>query len=100
MNGSRFAATATAIVVALPFAGSKQAAVPTSPSAKAAVNDDASSDGSTLKVTAPAPTSPINDAQAADTQPTLTASAATPKFDPQLSPLQYRFEVYGDTGAK
>jgi hypothetical protein len=30
----------------------------------------------------------------------LTASAATPKFNPKLGPLQYRFEVYGDTGAK
>jgi len=42
----------------------------------------------------------VNDAQANDTQPTLTAGPATPKFDPSLGPLQYRFEVYGDTGAK
>ena len=53
-----------------------------------------------MKVSAPTPTSPINDAQAADNQPTLTASASTPKFDPSLGPLQYRFEVYSETGAK
>src|SRR6185369_11166796 len=100
MKGSRFAVTAATLAVALTFACSRQSASPTSPSSNAAAKDDASSDGSTLKVSAPTPTSPVNDAQMSDTQPTLTASAATPKFDPTLGPLQYRFEVYGDTGAK
>ncbi len=100
MKGSRFALTAALAALALTFACSRQSPSPTSPSSKAALNDDASTDGSTLKVTAPTPTSPVNDAQTADTQPTLTASASTPKFDPSLGPLQYRFEVYGDTGAK
>jgi hypothetical protein len=100
MRGSRFALTAAAVGMALTFACSRQSPSPASPSSNAAANDDASQDGSTLKVSAPTPTSPINDAQAADTQPMLTASASTPKFDPSLGPLQYRFEVYGDTGAK
>jgi hypothetical protein len=100
MKGSRFAVTAALAALALTFACSRQSSSPTSPSSKTAPNDDASADGSTLKVSAPNPTSPVNDAQAADTQPTLTASASTPKFDPSLGPLQYRFEVYGDTGAK
>jgi hypothetical protein len=100
MKGSRFAVTAATLAVALTFACSRQSASPTSPSSNAAAKDDASSDGSTLKVSAPTPTSPVNDAQMSDTQPTLTASAATPKFDPTLGPLQYRFEVYGDTGAR
>src|SRR6476661_7841013 len=73
MKGSRFAVTAALAALALTFACSRQS---------------------------PAPTSPINDAQMSDTQPTLTASPATPKFDPTLGPLQYRFEVYGDTGTK
>ncbi len=75
---------------------------PTSPTSSAVTTPAPSSDGSTLKVTAPTPTSPINDAQAADSQPTLTASTAAPRFDSAGAalPLQYRFEVYGDTGAK
>src|SRR5712671_6860308 len=100
MKGSRFAVTAAAIAVALTFACSRQSSSPTSPSSKTTPSADASADGSTLKVSAPTPTSPINDAQAADNQPTLTASASAPKFDPSLGPLQYRFEVYSETGAK
>ncbi len=96
----RIAVTAAAAALALTFACSKQSPSPTSPGSPSASGDDAAADGSTLKVTAPTPTSPINDAQMSDTQPTLTASASTPKFDKTLGPLQYRFEVYSDTGAK
>ena len=84
MKGSRFAVTAGAIAVALTFGCSRQSSSPTSPSSKTTPNADAAADGSTLKVSAPTPISPINDAQTADTQPTLTASASTPKFDPSL----------------
>jgi hypothetical protein len=100
MKGSRFAITAAFAALALTFACSRQSQSPTSPSSKTTPGADASADGSTLKVSAPTPTSPINDAQASDNQPTLTASASTPKFDPSLGPLQYRFEVYSETGAK
>jgi hypothetical protein len=96
----RIAVTAAAIALALTLACSKQSPSPTSPGSPATAGDDAAADGSTLKVTAPTPTSPVNDAQMSDTQPTLTASASTPKFDKTLGPLQYRFEVYSDTGAK
>jgi hypothetical protein len=100
MKGSRFAVIAAVAALALTVACSRQSQSPTSPSSKANPNNDASADGSTLKVTAPTPTSPINDAQASDPQPTLTASPATPKFDPALGPLLYRFEVYNETGVK
>jgi len=100
MKGSRIAAAVIAAAVALTFACGKPSPSPTSPSAQSAVNDDAAADGSTLKVTAPTPSSPVNDAQATDTQPTLTAAASAPKYDKSLGPLQYRFEVYGDTGTK
>jgi hypothetical protein len=100
MKGSRFTVLAAAATVALTFACSRHSSAPTSPSANATTNVDAASDGSTLKVSAPTPTAPVNDAQMNDTQPTLTATAATPRFEPQLGPLQYRFEVYGDTAAR
>ena len=91
MKGSRFTITAAFAALALSFACSRQSASPTSPSSKAASND-ASADGSTLKVSAPTPTSPINNAQAADNQPTLTASAS------RLSQAicQYALESYSE----
>jgi hypothetical protein len=58
----------------------------------------AAADGSTLKATAPVPISPVNDAQVNDL-PTLTATASTMKFTGPL-PLQYRFEVFNEAGAR
>lgn len=94
----RFIIVGSIALVSLAAACSRQPAAPTSPSAPAAATGDAAADGSTLKVTQPKPTSPIDDAPVNDA-PTLTATASTPRFgDP--GPLQYRFEVYDDTGAK
>src|SRR4030095_11000318 len=71
----------------------------TSPSALAAANGTgAAADGSTLKATPPVPVSPVNDAQVNDL-PTLTATASTMKFTEPL-PLQYRFEIFNETGAR
>jgi hypothetical protein len=53
--------------------------------------------GATLKATPPTPTFPIDD-QAVSDAPTLTASASTLKFDQRT--LQYRFELFNDSGAK
>src|SRR5438128_2447437 len=54
-------------------------------------------DGSTLKVTAPAPQSPVSD-QRLSSAPTLVAAAAASTTGVAV-PLQYRFEVMGPTGA-
>jgi len=78
---------------------SRQAA-PGSPSTTARASDDATAaDGSTLKVTAPSPISPINDQQVSDA-PTLTATASTLKFMSGSPPLQYRFEIFDAAGVK
>jgi len=56
-------------------------------------------DGSTLKATAPAPQSPVNDQRLTDsTPPTLRASASTALFAAGIS-FQYRFQVFNDAGA-
>jgi hypothetical protein len=99
MSGTKFGVLGAVALLSIAAACSRQAASPTAPTSSTAANAAASADGSTLKVTAPTPTAPINDAQASDNSPTLTATPSTARFgDP--GPLLYRFEVYGDTGAK
>jgi hypothetical protein len=95
---SRFSLTASVALVALAIACSRQSASPVSPSA-AVSKADAGADGSTLKVSAPTPSSPINDVQQNDA-PTLVVTASAPKFGGKLSgPLTYRFQVFGPSGA-
>ena len=89
----RFTVTATAALLALAIACSKQAATPVSPSTNGATGADAAADGSTLKVSAPGVVSPVNDAQQTDV-PTLTASASTAKFSGTTPALTYRFQVF------
>jgi hypothetical protein len=87
--------TASALsALALAVACSRTAA-PTAPPAPT-VASSASADGSTLNVTAPAPTSPINSVQVTSS-PTLTASAST---GAGTAALQYRFELYNEAGTR
>lgn len=97
---SKFVLTATAAMLAVAIACSRQSATPVSPSTTSAAAADAAADGSTLKVSAPTLVAPLNDAQQADV-PTLAVSAATAKFGGTLpGPLAYRFQVFGPTGAQ
>lgn len=90
---------AAAAIIAAAIACGKQSAAPTSPTAAPGnANEAAGADGSTLKVTAPTPQSPVSDQQVND-GPTLSASASSPKFGGTL-PVQYRFEVFNSGGAK
>ena len=73
---------------------------PNSPSSAAQTTpDSAAADGSTLKVTAPTPVSPVNDQQVSDT-PTLTVSSSTLKYSSGSPQFQYRFEIFNDAGVK
>lgn len=90
----RFTVTATAAMLALAIACSRQAATPVGPSATNGAAANAAADGSTLKVSAPGVVSPVNDAQQSDV-PTLTASASAAKFGAALpGALTYRFQVF------
>src|SRR4051812_44775122 len=96
---SRFTLTASVAIVALAVACGRQSASPVSPSASVPAKADAAADGSTLKISAPTPSSPLNDQPQTDA-PTLVVTASTPKFGGKLSgPLTYRFQVFGPTGA-
>ncbi len=94
----RFSLMTGAALMALAIACSRQSATPTSPTATAAANAGAAADGSTLKVSAPALLSPLNDAQQNDA-PTLTVSASAGKYSDALpGPLTYRFQVLDPAG--
>jgi hypothetical protein len=95
---SRFTLTAGAAMIALAMACSRQSATPVSPTASDPAKTDAAADGSTLKVTAPALVSPLNDQQQNDS-PTLTIGAASARFGGTLpGPLSYRFQVFNAAG--
>jgi hypothetical protein len=85
-------AAAGALALALAVACSRTPNTPVAPSA--GTSDETSAlpaDGSNLKVTAPAPKSPVN-GQQPDGTLVLTAGAATGKFT-TVSPLSYRFQI-------
>jgi hypothetical protein len=86
-------ATAGLMTLALACSDSKPAS-PVSPTTPpgAADGGDAAADGSTLKVTAPTPTSPANGSRLESFDVTLTVSPSTPKFTGPTQ-LAYRFEL-------
>lgn len=88
--------TVTAGVVALALACSdSKPSSPVAPtSAPGAVDGgDAAADGSTLKVTAPTPTSPANGSRLEDFEVTLRVNSATARFETGTVPLAHRFEL-------
>ena len=94
----RFTVTGIAALLALAIACSRQSSTPTSPTGAAAANAAAAADGSTLKVSAPTLSSPLNDAQQTDV-PTLVVSAASVKFGATLpGALAYRFQLFNTAG--
>src|SRR5438552_2627637 len=72
----------------------------TTPAAPAppAGSSTAAADGSTLKATAPAPQSPVNDQKLPTTQVVLTTSGSSTQFAAGV-PLQYRFQVFNAANA-
>src|SRR5438045_8965064 len=85
--------------LALAVACSKQhTASPTSPTGAAAVSGNAAGDGSTLKVTAPTPVSPINGVKISQGDSiVLTVNNATATYASSV-PLKYEFAVVNSSG--
>jgi hypothetical protein len=88
---------AAACILALAVACGRSAENPVAPSGAETGNSDAAPDGSTLKVTAPTPKSPVN-GQQPDGTLVLTAGAATGKFA-TVGPLSYRFQIINGANA-
>ncbi len=86
--------------LAAAIACGKQSTAPVSPSATAAINANAGSDGSTLKATAPTLQSPVKGVKLdPGTAITLVVSNASTKFGGSVT-LSYRFQVFNASGAK
>ena len=101
MSNRRFWLGSIVCALALVAACSKSSQSPASPSTRGPVAlESAAPDGSTLKVGAPTPQSPINGAKGNQGEPvTLVIGNATPTFTTSV-PLTYRFEIYNSANAK
>src|SRR5436309_1232878 len=95
----KFWFASSVFALALAVACSKQHSTsPTSPSGAAAVSGKASGDGSTLKVSAPAPVSPINGVKISQGDSiVLTVNNATATYASNV-PLKYEFAVINSAG--
>src|SRR3954470_6010134 len=101
MHGRTYVAAGLSVVIALSIACGRSASTPVSPtsSSKASTGSSATAaDGSTLKVSAPNPASPVNDEVTDVTTPTLIASPANGKY--AQGSLAYDFELYDDNNVK
>ena len=96
MHHTKFVVCSTTALLALAVACSKSPQTPSSPTSVQEPSTTAAADGSTLKVAAPSPVSPVNNAQP-DTL-VLTTGKVTGKFDPSLNP-SYEFEIKTAGGA-
>jgi hypothetical protein len=102
VKNRRFWSGSAVCALALVVACSSNSQGPTSPSGATGGNSNAAADGTTLKVSAPAPQSPVNNLTLVLGAPiVLAVRNATPTFaTDQATALTYKFEVYNAAGAK
>jgi hypothetical protein len=94
----KFWLASTVCAVALAVACSKQSASPTSPSSTALTSGNAAADGSTLKVTAPTPVSPVNGVKLQQGEAVnLVINNSTATYASSV-PLRYEFAVVDGAG--
>jgi hypothetical protein len=86
---------ATALTIAVGCSSNKT--TPVSPSTAELGDAAAAADGSTLKVTAPAPVSPQNGEELKTAEPTFQVNNSQTRFGVPAT-LEYRFEVYTQAG--
>jgi hypothetical protein len=97
MSRKNICIPAAACMLALAVACGRSTETPVAPSGVETGSSDAASDGSTLKVSAPTPKSPVN-GQQPDGTLVLTAGASTGKFT-AVNPLSYRFQIINAANA-
>ena len=96
MKHTKLLACASGAVLAFALGCSKNSPAPAAPSGAEPGVTEAAPDGSTLKVTAPTPQSPVNNAQ--PDLLVLTAGASTARFAEGVQ-LSYEFEIKNEAGA-
>ena len=95
MHQKSFVLCSATALLAVAVACSKSSPSPVSPSANGSLAGEAAADGSTLKVTAPTPQSPVSGAQPQTL--TLVAGASQAQFGATPA-LQYEFQVMDSAG--
>jgi hypothetical protein len=95
MSRNVFAVTGVAALLGLTLACTSKSSTPLTPATPGAgaTLSTSAADGSTLKVSAPVPQSPINDQKPTIGPARLTVSGATPLYVPAIA-LRYRFQVF------
>ncbi len=96
MYQNRFILCSAAAALALAIACSKSSTNPASPTSTPEVSGAAAADGSTLKVPAPTPVSPVNGAQPDSL--VLTANTVVGKYDKSFTP-SYEFRIKTSGGS-
>jgi len=96
MQYKTLALCGSAMVLAVAIACSKTPETPTAPSSSQPAGSNAAADGSTLKVSAPTPQSPINNAQPDSV--VFVAGKSTSTYG-SATPLSYEFEIKNAAGA-
>lgn len=97
MHQKSFVLCSATAMLAVAIACSKSSPSPVSPAANASLVGEAAADGSTLKVTAPSPQSPVNGAQ--PTTLTLVAGASNAQFASAQPALTYEFQILTSAGS-
>jgi hypothetical protein len=97
MSRNLFAVTGVTALLVMTLACTKSS-TPLSPTDAGAGASGTASDGSTLKVTAPVPQSPVNDQRPSEGPARLVVSPATALFLPAIA-VKYRFQVFNSAGA-
>jgi hypothetical protein len=100
MRGTKYVVTGVSALLALTIACSRQNSAPVSPSGAkpTSVAETSGPAGETLKISAPTPISPINDAVLDGADATLVCTAPTGKFSGTT--LAYDFELYDSSNVK
>lgn len=99
MSRNLVAVTGVTVLLGLTLACTSKSSTPLTPTTPSTGGTSSTaSDGSTLKVSAPVPQSPINDQKPATGPATLVVSSSTPAFASAV-PVQYRFQVFDSANA-
>jgi hypothetical protein len=94
MSRNVFAVTGVAVLLGLTLACTSKSSTPLTPENPSTGGSvGAASDGSTLKVTAPVPQSPINDQKPVTGPARLSVSASTAPYVPVIA-VNYRFQIF------
>jgi hypothetical protein len=97
MSRNSVSVTGIAVLLGLTLACTSKSSTPLTPTAPPNGTSGPAADGSTLKVSAPTPQSPVNDQKPSTGPATLVVAPVTAAFVPAVA-VQYRFQIFNSAG--